>query len=434
MTQRLASNPHHLIYEVTAQLLQRFTQVRARTEALAAPVSAALANTQAMSDTSPLKWHLAHTSWFFETFILAVYSRDYLAFDPEFKVLFNSYYNAVGDKHPRAKRGEITKPNMATVLRYRQHITAGIAVLIETNLPAEAISLLWLGCNHEEQHQELILTDLKYLLAQQCPQPAYQARWPLVAVQRQAPCWHRFDGGLFEIGHDGSQFSFDNETPRHRVYLENFELATYPVSHGDFAEFIAAGGYVRAELWLSLGWDWVNADHISAPLYWQNHGTDVVPDWHTFTLHGTVAIEANTPICHISYFEADAYARWRGARLPTEAEWEHAAVQVDIAGNFIESGVLHPVSLREELSANQPQQMYGDVWEWTTSAYLPYPKFKVADGAVGEYNGKFMCNQFVLKGGSCVTPKAHIRASYRNFFPPEARWQFSGLRLARDVE
>ncbi len=418
----------------SAQLLQRFTQVRACTEALAAPVSETLANAQAMHDASPLKWHLAHTSWFFETFVLAAYAPAYVAYDAEFKVLFNSYYNAVGDKHPRAKRGEISKPDLAAVLQYRKHVTACVAALLETSLPVEAISLLRLGCNHEEQHQELILTDLKYLLAHQPQQPAYQARWPLVAVQMQAPRWHGYKGGLVEIGHAGDQFAFDNELPRHRVFLENFELATYPVSHGDFAEFIAGGGYTRPNLWLSLGWDWVNANKIGTPLYWQNHGTDVAPNWHTFTLHGAVPIEANTPICHISYFEADAYARWCGARLPTEAEWEYAATQINIDGNFIESGALHPLSLREETCANQPQQMYGDVWEWTASAYLPYPKFKTAEGAVGEYNGKFMCNQFVLKGGSCATPKAHIRPSYRNFFPPEARWQFSGLRLARDVE
>ncbi len=259
MHQTASSSQKAVFDGAVTQLLQRFSPCRARTEALADPVSETLANAQAMPDASPLKWHLAHTSWFFETFVLAVYVPDYVAFDAEFKVLFNSYYNAVGDKHPRAKRGEIIKPTLVTVLQYRKHVTAGIAALLGNPLPTEAIALLWLGCNHEEQHQELILTDLKYLLAQQPQQPAYQARWPLVAVQMQAPRWHRFEGGLVEIGHDGSQFAFDNELPRHRIFLECFELATYPVSHGDFAEFIAAGGYTRADLWLSLGWDWVNA-------------------------------------------------------------------------------------------------------------------------------------------------------------------------------
>ncbi len=420
----------------TPALLARFLSTRARTETLAAPVSEVLANAQAMPDASPLKWHLAHSSWFFETFILSSFVRGYQVFNAEFKVLFNSYYNAVGDKHPRNLRGEITKPDLAMVMQYRHYITASIRALLEradTTLTAEAIALLWLGCNHEEQHQELILTDLKYLLAQQPSQPAYQPRWLPVAVEMQSPHWHRYDGGLVEMGHQSKHFAFDNELPRHRVFLETFELAAYPVSHGDFAEFIAAGGYSRSDLWLSLGWDWVNSNQISAPLYWQNNGTADVADWHTFTLHGVVPIEANTPVCHISYFEADAFARWSGARLPTEAEWEHAAAQVEVTGNFIESGALHPLALQKTSNHSQPQQLFGDVWEWTASAYLPYPKFKTAEGAVGEYNGKFMCNQLVLHGGSCATPQAHIRASYRNFFPPDARWQFSGLRLARDV-
>lgn len=412
----------------------RFVAVRAQTEALAAPLSEEDAALQSMPDASPTKWHLAHTSWFFETFILEKYDPHFTPFDARFRVLFNSYYNGIGDKHPRAERGLISRPDLATVLRYRKHVTARIAALVaefgESN--AEFSDLVWLGCHHEEQHQELILTDLKHLLSRNPALPAYQARWPLTTIEVRSTKWHPYAGGLIDIGHAGEGFAFDNETPRHKVFLQPFELASHPVTHGDFAAFIADQGYQRPELWLSLGWDWVTTKSISTPLYWENHGTTAAPAWHTFTLHGTVPIDANTPVCHLNYFEADAYARWAGARLPTEAEWEHAATPLVIEGNFAESHALHPLALRTRTQDNFPQQMFGDIWEWTASAYLPYPGFRTAAGAVGEYNGKFMCNQFVLRGGSCATPRAHIRASYRNFFPPEARWQFSGLRLARD--
>jgi ergothioneine biosynthesis protein EgtB len=275
----------------------------------------------------------------------------------------------------------------------------------------------------------LILTDLKHLLSKNPLKPAYEKRWPLTAIDARQPRWIAYEGGLVEIGHDGTGFAFDNEGPRHQVFLQPFELASHPVTHGDFAAFIADGGYARPELWLSLGWEWVQTQRIAAPLYWQRQGDA----WTTFTLRGMIDIDTHTPICHISYFEADAYARWAGARLPREAEWEFAASALPTAGNFLDSHALHPLALREETAANVPAQMFGDVWEWTQSAYLPYPGFTVAAGAVGEYNGKFMCNQFVLRGGSCVTPREHIRATYRNFFPPDARWQFSGLRLARDL-
>ena len=395
-----------------------------------------------MPDASPTKWHLAHTSWFFETFILERFEPDFKPFNQAFRVLFNSYYNAVGDKHPRAERGLISRPNLAEVMAYRHDVTARITQLLShsESSDAEFAGLMWLGCNHEEQHQELILTDIKHLLSRNPLKPAYEQRWPLTPIQGRKPRWVQYAGGLVHIGHDqgngGTDFSFDNEGPRHQAFIEPFELAAYPVTHGDFAAFIADGGYTHAEWWLSMGWDWVQANGAKAPLYWEERESR----WQTFTLRGMAPIDAHTPVCHINYFEADAFARWasrqtqwKGARLPRETEWEHAAHGAEIEGNFLESRALHPLALRDENSSSQPSQLFGDVWEWTQSAYLPYPRYHAAEGAVGEYNGKFMCNQFVLRGGSCATPRAHMRATYRNFFPPDTRWQFSGLRLARDA-
>ncbi len=411
-------------------LRDRFMQVRRTTEKLLANLSAEDCALQSMPDASPAKWHLAHTSWFFETFLLEKFAPDFKPFDPAYRVLFNSYYNGVGDKHPRPERGLISRPDLATVLDYRHHVTERINALLPQMSPhAEFTALMWLGCHHEEQHQELILTDLKHLLSKNPLKPAYEKRWPLTAIDARQPRWISHPGGLIEIGHEGAGFAFDNEGPRHQVFLQPFELASHPVTHGDFAAFIADGGYTRPELWLSPGWDWVQSQRIAAPLYWQRSGGV----WNTFTLRGMMEIDSHTPICHVGYFEADAYARWAGARLPREAEWEFAAAALPTAGNFLDSHALHPLALREATAADIPAQMFGDVWEWTQSAYLPYPGFKAAEGAVGEYNGKFMCNQFVLRGGSCVTPHEHIRATYRNFFPPDARWQFSGLRLARDL-
>ena len=433
-----ASNAH------PTALTARFVQVRATTESLAAPLSSEDAVLQSMPDASPTKWHLAHTSWFFETFILERFDAAFKPFDPAFRVLFNSYYNAVGDKHARAERGLISRPTLAEVMAYRRHVTTRIEQLLpslEVRVPGFS-ALMWLGCNHEEQHQELILTDLKHLLSKNPLKPAYQERWPLTPIQGRMPRWVGYRGGLVSIGSDdhlpgeSAVFSFDNEGPRHQVVLEPFEMASYPVTHGDFAAFIADRGYARPELWLSMGWDWAQTHRAAAPLYWEMRDGG----WHTFTLHGIAPIDPHTPICHINYFEADAFARWAsarsqwtGARLPRETEWEHAAGAAAIEGNFLESRALHPLALRDEKFSSHPAQLFGDVWEWTQSAYLPYPRFRAADGAVGEYNGKFMCNQFVLRGGSCATPQQHIRPTYRNFFPPEARWQFSGLRLARDA-
>jgi ergothioneine biosynthesis protein EgtB len=399
-----------------------YRAVRHATLDLVAPLSAEDCAIQSMPDASPAKWHLAHTTWFFETFVLQPHVPEYRVFDAAYGYLFNSYYNTIGKRHPRPERGMLSRPSLNEVLAYRRHVDE--SVLAAKTLPA---GLLELGLHHEQQHQELILTDLKHLLSRNPLKPAYQKTWPLTPIRARARSWIAFAGGLHEVGHDGAGFAFDNETPRHRVWLEDFEMASHPVTHGDFADFIDDGGYRRPELWLSAGWDMVQARGWQAPEYWELRDGA----WHTFTLHGLAPVDRNAPICHASFFEAEAFARWAGARLPTEAEWEVAARGAPLAGNFLESGALHPLALREDPEPGILAQAFGDVWEWTRSDYAPYPGYRPAAGAVREYNGKFMCGQYVLRGGSCATPASHIRATYRNFFPPEARWQFSGLRLAR---
>jgi ergothioneine biosynthesis protein EgtB len=408
----------------------RFMAVRDATRALAAPLSAEDCAIQSMPDASPAKWHLAHTTWFFETFILARHDGARTPFHPAFRVLFNSYYNAVGDKHPRPQRGLLSRPSLEEVLAYRSAVEQEVVALLHADaLAPDLQALVDLGIQHEQQHQELILTDVKHMLSCNPLKPAYQKTWPLTPIQPGESRWVRIAGGERRIGHDGDGFSFDNETPRHTVWIHDFDIATHPVTHGNFIDFIEDGGYRRPELWLSAGWDAVATRGWEAPLYWERRDGK----WHTFTLRGMAPVERNTPVCHVSFYEADAYARWAGARLPTEAEWEVAAEGAPVNGNFLESGALHPLALREAPPEGELAQVFGDVWEWTRSDYAPYPGFRPAPGAVGEYNGKFMVNQYVLRGGSCATPQAHIRASYRNFFPADARWQFSGVRLARDA-
>lgn len=415
------------------ELAGAYAAVRARTEALVAPLSAEDCQLQSMPDASPAKWHLAHTTWFFETFLLERFEPGFEPFDAAFRVLFNSYYQGVGPQHPRAQRGLLSRPTLDQVRTWRRQVDARMQLLIATHGGDGACrALLLLGMNHEQQHQELLLTDIKHALSCNPAWPAYAPRPPLSAEQPAALRWLGVPAGIVALGHDADsdgEFHFDNEGPCHDLLLRDFELASRPVNCADFQAFIADDGYRRPELWLSLGWDWVQAGRRRAPLYWQDEGRDV------FSLHGRAAIDGAASIAHLSYFEADAYARWAGARLPTEAEWEHAARHFDLRagdGHFADSGVYHPAAPADD-PGNAPQQMFGTVWEWTQSAYAAYPGYRPAAGAVGEYNGKFMCNQFVLRGGSCATPAGHVRASYRNFFPPEAQWQFSGARLARDL-
>lgn len=416
-------------------LPDRFRRVRAASLALAAPLTAEDCQVQSMPDTSPVKWHLAHVTWFFETFVLERFEAGFRPFDPAFRVLFNSYYQGIGEQHPRPQRGLILRPTLEEVRAWRARVDERLAALLEARRgDAELAALVTLGLQHEQQHQELLLTDIKHALSFSPLHPPYARRWPMTSVRPQPLRWFGHGGGLVELGHDPAQdgsFCFDNETPRHRVFVAPFELASRPVSNGEFLAFVDDGGYRRPELWLSLGWDWVRSAGRSAPLYWRQDGTG---RWLHHTLQGEVTIDPHTPACHLSFFEAEACARWAGARLPTEAEWELAARALGSppAGNFADRGAFHP--LPQPAGADAPVQMFGDVWEWTQSAYLPYPGFRPLPGAVGEYNGKFMCNQFVLRGGSCATPAGHVRASYRNFFPPEAQWQFSGLRLARDAQ
>jgi ergothioneine biosynthesis protein EgtB len=344
--------------------------------------------------------------------------------------LFNSYYNGIGEKYPRPHRGLISRPGLAKVLAYRSNVERRVADLLSASgWNPDLMSLVELGINHEQQHQELMLTDFKHLLSCNPLLPAYRDGWPLTTASSVALTWASFDGGLVEIGATGDQFSFDHEQPRHRTWLAPYELASRPLTHGDLLDFVDDGGYQRPELWLSLGWDCVIENGWTQPMYWQKRDGA----WFTFTLRGPVPVARDVPATHLSYFEADALARWLEARLPTEAEWEAAAANTLIEGNFVEHGIFHPLTAPRVFQGGELAQLWGDVWEWTQSAYSAYPGFKAAPGAAGEYNGKFMCNQYVLRGGSCVTPQSHIRASYRNFFPPSARWQFSGVRLARSL-
>ena len=424
------SNPLLRSPELPGNRAAQFLSTRQTTSALAAPLSAEDCAIQSMPDASPVKWHLAHTTWFFETFVLTPHQPGYRPLDPSYRVLFNSYYHAVGARYPRPERGMLSRPGLEQVLAYRDHVNEAMLELMagERTLP-ELDALLELGLHHEQQHQELILTDVKHLLSRNPLKPAYQKQWPLTPVSAPARHWISVEAGVHEIGHAGPDFCFDNETPRHRVWLDAFQIASHPVTHGDFLAFIDDGGYRRPELWLSAGWDAVTARGWQAPQYWESRDGR----WFTFTLHGEVPVDPHAPICHVSFYEADAFARWANERLPTEAEWEVAARGAPLAGNFLESGALHPLALREAPAEGALVQAFGDVWEWTRSDYGPYPGFRCAEGAVGEYNGKFMSGQYVLRGGSCATPASHIRASYRNFFPPDARWQFSGLRLARNA-
>jgi len=413
-------------------LLARYRSVRAQTEALCAPLGAEDMALQSMPDASPVKWHLAHTTWFFELFVLSATRNGYVPFDPRFASLFNSYYRAVGDPFPRGRRGLLSRPGVEAVLRYRRHVDRAIEAWLGDGPPSGA-DVIELGLHHEQQHQELILTDLKHALAQSPLRPAYRPALPArtdgaSAASEDETAWLTVPGGIASIGHDGPDFAFDNEGPRHRRWLEPFALATRLVTNGEWLAFMDDDGYRRPELWLSDGFDAVAREGWAAPLYWERDGGS----WSLFTLEGPCALEPADPVCHVSFYEADAFARWAAARLPGEDEWELVARSAPIAGNLLESGRLRPAPA-PAASPGVPRQLFGDVWEWTRSPYTPYPGYVAPAGALGEYNGKFMSGQLVLRGGSCASPRSHLRASYRNFFPPAARWQFSGLRLARDA-
>ncbi|QEL64944.1 hypothetical protein OTERR_14680 [Oryzomicrobium terrae] len=428
-------------------LAARYAAVRARTLALAEGLSDADATVQSMDDASPAKWHLAHTTWFFEEFVLAGAAPAYRGYDARYRYLFNSYYDSVGARHPRHRRGLLTRPSLAEVLEYRAHVDDAMARLLGTPLAEGLAARLVLGLHHEQQHQELLLTDLLHLFAQNPLRPAYRPRAEAAARASTAPsppAWIAYPGGRYEVGHDSATapgFAFDCEGPRHAVLLRPFRLAARPVSNAEWCDFIADGGYRTPALWLSDGWKTVQGDGWTAPLYWENPA-DEPP--RAMTLAGVQALDPAAPVAHVSFYEADAYARWAGKRLPSEYEWEVAARELPIAGNFADSGALHPLATPAAQGALGPQaepagaasapaQMYGDVWEWSASPFVAYPGFRPAAGAIGEYNGKFMCNQFVLRGGSCATPAGHLRATYRNFFYPHQRWQFAGLRLAEDA-
>lgn len=418
-------------------LIDRYLMARRFTEQLCEPLSAEDCSIQSMPDVSPTRWHLAHTTWFFETLVLAE-TPDYELFDPHYGYLFNSYYNTFGAQFPRPQRGLLSRPGLVEVLGYRRYVDEQMErLLLEGGgrFTAQLAGTTEIGIHHEQQHQELILTDIKHVLSHNPLAPVYRPGSARQSSSLPSPGWSDFGEGLRWIGHDGNGFAYDNESPRHRVYLEPFAVNSRLVTCGDYLEFMIDHGYARPELWLSDGWRTVCERDWKAPLYWVEQDVG----WLQFTLSGLREVDPVEPVCHVSYFEADAFARWAGARLPTEAEWEVAAEDQLIEGNFAdtllvlaEGAGIHP-SPSHEAGPAKPAWMFGDVWEWTASPYVAYPGYKPSPGAIGEYNGKFMCNQFVLRGGSCATSSNHIRRTYRNFFAPDARWQFSGLRLARWV-
>lgn len=444
-------------------LAAQYIAVRTTTRDLCAPLSAEDQMVQSMPDASPAKWHQAHTTWFFETFILVPHASGYRPFDERFQFLFNSYYKRLGGHPIRAQRGLWSRPSLEEVRRYREYVDEAMLRFLAGAFPPEVGDLVVLGCNHEQQHQELILTDIKHALWTNPLRPSYRsaearaqrladnteqvlapplpAAGPTFALDQRPPSepaslrWFEYGGGLHWVGHQGDSFCFDNELPRHQVFLPPFRFASLLVTNAEYLAFISDKGYERPELWLSEGWDTVNAQGWRAPFYWEQRDES----WVVYTFDGEHPVNPAEPVCHVSYFEADAYARWAGARLATEFEWEVAASQSQVeigpgddgSINLLHTRRFHPAVAHFTRSDSHPAQLFGDVWEWTASQYLPYPGFRPAAGAVGEYNGKFMCNQFVLRGGSCATPADHIRAAYRNFFPPQARWQFSGIRLAK---
>lgn len=413
-------------------LAANFTRVRQATETLCLPLEVEDYQIQTMPDVSPTKWHIAHVSWFFETFVLRPYLPGYQVFHPQFAHIFNSYYETVGSFHPRPQRGLLNRPTLNQVYEYRKHVDQHMLRLLQDQDHSERETIRTrtrVGINHEQQHQELMLTDIKHVFATNPLKPAYQSTQATDSGTPAAPRldWFSYPAGLVSIGNGGDEgFCYDNETPPHQTYLSPFRIASRLVSNGEYIEFMNDHGYDRPELWLSDGWSMVKTQNWQAPLYWEERDGN----WWHMTLKGIQPVDPAAPVCHVSLYEADAFARWAGKRLPTEAEWEVVARDQPIEGNFRDNGHLQPVTAS---TATGIQQLYGDVWEWTSSPYAPYPGFKTLAGSLGEYNGKFMCSQFVLRGGSCVTPADHIRSTYRNFFYPKDQWQFSGFRLAEDA-
>lgn len=409
-------------------VLKQFRKVRNFTHYLVEPLETEDLVIQAMESASPAKWHLAHTSWFFETFVLGKFVPDFESLHPQYAYFFNSYYLQTGVPFKRAKRGTLSRPTVKEVFEYRAYVDEQMKQFIQQadeKTWKEAAFVVEIGNHHEQQHQELILTDMKFLLAQNPLLPEYRK---LDRPESKTPDplnWTSFKEGIVEIGHSGDEFTYDNEHPRHKTFVQNFDLADRLITNAEYLEFMEAGGYQNSPYWLDEGWAAVQKEEWNAPLYWFKREDE----WWYFTLGGARKVDPYEPVTHVSYFEADAFARWKGYRLPTEQEWEHACANRQVAGNFVDDGVFHPVPA--ENGSEGLKQMFGDVWEWTSSSYAPYPGYNPLPGALGEYNGKFMVNQYVLRGGSCATSRSHIRKTYRNFFHTDARWQFSGIRLAR---
>ena len=419
--------------EAAPSLAERYRTVRQRTERLCDPLETEDYVIQTVTDVSPTRWHLAHVSWFFETFILKPYLPGYAPLDPRYAYLFNSYYVQAGERHARHQRGFLSRPTVAQVYAYRAYVDEHMQTLLATasaETLRELTPLVEIGLHHEQQHQELLLTDIKHVFSVNPLYPVYRPRKPAAVAAVPTLAWVDFDEGLYEIGSEGDGFFYDNEGPRHRFFLNAYRLANRLVTNAEYLAFMDDDGYATPELWLSMGWAAREEHGWTAPAYWEKRDGQ----WMHFTLSGLREVDPDEPVCHVSYFEADAYARWAGARLPTEHEWEVAARTASIRGNFVEDAHFHPVAARASTDDAPLLQVYGDVGEWTRSPYAPYPGYEPAPGALGEYNGKFMCNQFVLRGGSCATSGTHIRPTYRNFFPPDARWQFMGIRLAKDVK
>jgi len=411
-------------------LLSRYKAVRNFSLEICKPLITEDFVIQSMPDVSPTKWHLSHTSWFFETFVLKEASGNYKSLHPRYAYLFNSYYIQAGDRFERPKRGLLSRPSVEEVFQYRDYIDQKMISFFESSNEEtfkKLSQVVEIGLHHEQQHQELMLTDIKHVFSINPLHPVYVEKEDKNIERIPSVKWISFEEGIYKIGNNGKEFSYDNETPQHNEYVESFSLASRLITNGEYIKFVEDGGYDRAELWLSDGAAAVAKERWIAPLYWEK----IDGDWWNFKLTGFKKVNLNEPVCHVSFYEADAFARWAGARLPTEAEWEAAVSDLDINGNFVENKNFHPVPVLEE--SNGPEQMYGNVWEWTRSSYSPYPGYKTLPGALGEYNGKFMSNQMVLRGGSCATSKTHIRKTYRNFFPPNARWQFMGIRLAKDI-